>query len=131
MKNTPDSITKFGCEANIKSMEGNELLVWCVGSLITYCSPNWEVMRSIFEPSFNALLLLQQRFDLTLKSPYNLDSFNLRISTSTLLLTSSSLLWSDKIMEWGPSCWYLVMTRLCKLPCFSQVVNNIKILVTK
>ena len=63
---TPDSITKFGCEVKIKSIQEDEFLVWCVGSLISCCSLNWEVMPSIFEPSYDVLSLLHQRFDLTL-----------------------------------------------------------------
>ena len=50
-------------------MQKDEFPVWCVGSLIRCCSPNWEVMPSIFEPSYDVLSLLHQRFDLTLKSP--------------------------------------------------------------
>ena len=65
----PDSITKFVCEGNIKSMQEDEFLVWSVDSLISCCSPNWEIMTSIFEPSYDVLSLLHQRFDLTLKSP--------------------------------------------------------------
>ena len=66
---TPESITKFGCEANIKWMQEDQFLVWCVGSLISCCCPNWEVMPSIFELSYEVLSLLHQRFDLMLKSP--------------------------------------------------------------
>ena len=35
------------------------------------------------------------------------------------------------LLEWGPSCWNPVTTRLCKLSCFSIVVIKMKIPVTK
>ena len=38
---------------------------------------------------------------------------------------------ATKLLELGLSCWYSVMTRFYKLSCFSQVVNNIKLLITK
>ena len=50
-------------------MQEDEFLVWCVGSSISCYSPNWEVMPSIFDLSYDVLLLLHQRFDPTLKSP--------------------------------------------------------------
>ena len=50
-------------------MQEGDFLVWCVGSLVSRCSPNWEVMPSIFEPSCYVLSLLHQKFDLTLKLP--------------------------------------------------------------
>ena len=65
----PDSITKFFSEGNIKPLQEDEFLVWSVGSVISCCSPDWEVMPSIFEPLYDVLSLLHQRFDLTLKSP--------------------------------------------------------------
>ena len=48
-------------------MQEDEFLA-CVGSLISCCNPNWEVIPSIFEPSYDGLSLLHQSFDLTLKS---------------------------------------------------------------
>ena len=50
-------------------MQEDEFLVWCAGSLISCCSPNWEVMPSMFEPLCDVLPLLHQRSDLTWKSP--------------------------------------------------------------
>ena len=58
---------KFDREENIKSIEEDEFLVKCVGLLFSCCSLNWEVTPSIFDPY--AMSLLQQRFDVTLKSP--------------------------------------------------------------
>ena len=48
-------------------MQEDEFLA-CVGSLISCCNPNWEVIPLIFEPSYDGLSLLHQSFDLTLKS---------------------------------------------------------------
>ena len=50
-------------------MHEDEFLVWGVGSLINCCSPSWDVMPSIFEPWYDVLSLLHQRFYLTLKLP--------------------------------------------------------------
>ena len=66
---TPDSIIKFGCEVNIKLMQQKESPIICIGSLIICCNPNVEVIPSILESSYVALLPLDQRFDLALKSP--------------------------------------------------------------
>ena len=44
---TPGSITKFGCEVNIKSMQDKESPIICVGSLIICCNQNVEVIPSI------------------------------------------------------------------------------------
>ena len=44
---TPDSITKFGCKVNIKSIQDEESPIICVGSLIICCNPNIEVIPSI------------------------------------------------------------------------------------
>lgn len=35
---------------------------------MSWCSPNWEAMPSILEPSFVALSFFYKRFDLTLNS---------------------------------------------------------------
>ena len=65
----PDSVTKFGCEVFIKSMQEEESPIICAGSLIICCNPNAEVIPSILEPSYVALSPLNQRFDLALNSP--------------------------------------------------------------
>ena len=67
--NTPDSITKFGCDINIKSIQEEESATRCVGSLISCCNPNWEAIASILEPSYDVLSPLNQRLVLILKSP--------------------------------------------------------------
>ena len=53
---------------NIKSIQENEFLVRCFGSLIGCCSLNWEVVSTIFGPSNDILSISHQRLDLTLKS---------------------------------------------------------------
>ena len=66
---TIDSLTKLGCEVNIKSMQEEESPMICVDSLIICCNLNVEVIPSILELSYIVLLHLNQRFDLALKSP--------------------------------------------------------------
>ena len=41
----------------------------CVGSFISCCNPNCQVIASILEPSYDILSPLNQRFDLILNSP--------------------------------------------------------------
>ena len=53
----------------MKPMQEDKFLIWCFGSLISCYNPNWEVMPSIFEASYDVLSLLHQRLDLALKSP--------------------------------------------------------------
>ena len=43
---TPDSVIKFGCEMNIRSMHGENSNI-CAGSLITWCKPNCDEILSI------------------------------------------------------------------------------------
>ena len=50
-------------------MQEEESPIMCVDSLIICCNPNVEVIPSILEPLYVVLSLLNQRFDLTLKSP--------------------------------------------------------------
>ena len=47
---TPDSITKFSCELNIKSMQENVFLVRWVGPFMSWGNPNWKAMSSVWEP---------------------------------------------------------------------------------
>ena len=47
--------SKFGCDVNIKSMLEEK----CVGSLISCCNPDWEVMTSILEPILELVNSLQ------------------------------------------------------------------------
>ena len=65
----PDSITKFGFDVKIKSIQEEESAIRCVGSLISCCNPNWEVIASILETSYDVLSPLNQRSDFILKSP--------------------------------------------------------------
>ena len=66
---TPDSITKFGFDVKIKSIQEEESATRCVGSLISCCNPNWEVIASILESSYDVSSPLNQRLDFILKSP--------------------------------------------------------------
>ena len=50
-------------------MQGEELFKICVGSLISWCKPSYEVAASIFLPFLLAISLLYKLLDLTLKSP--------------------------------------------------------------
>ena len=47
---TPDSTTKFGCEAKIKSMQEDLSPIIWFGSWISCYSPNWDVIPSILVP---------------------------------------------------------------------------------
>ena len=50
-------------------MQEEESATKCAGSLISRCNPNWEVIASILEPSYDVLSPLNQRSDFILKSP--------------------------------------------------------------
>ena len=63
---TPDFIIKFGCDVNFKSVKEEESATRCVGSLISCCNPNWEVIASILEPPYDLLSTLNQRLDFIL-----------------------------------------------------------------
>ena len=42
---------KFGCDVKIRSIHEEEVSNMCIGSLITWCNPNWDVKFSIAFPS--------------------------------------------------------------------------------
>ena len=47
----PEVITKFGWEEMIRSIQDTDFPWMRVGSLITCCSPNWQVTASVLERS--------------------------------------------------------------------------------
>ena len=66
---TPDSVIRFGCEVNIRSIhEEEDSNIW-VGSSIIWCQPNCDVIFSIALPSVVVVSFLQQLLDFALKSP--------------------------------------------------------------
>ena len=64
---TPDSVIKFGCEVNIKSINEEEDSNICAGSLITWCKPKSDEIFSTALPSFAVMSFLHQLLDFTLK----------------------------------------------------------------
>ena len=48
---TLDSVIKFGCEVDIRSMHEEKDSNICVGSSITWYKPNWDEIFSIGLPS--------------------------------------------------------------------------------
>ena len=64
-----DSITKFNCVVNIKSMQKDELFKVWVGLVMIWWKPKLNVKKSILEPSKLVLSLVYQDFVFTLKSP--------------------------------------------------------------
>ena len=47
----PDTITRSGWYVKIKSIQGEELAVRCVVSLINFWKQNWDAVVSVFKPS--------------------------------------------------------------------------------
>ena len=66
---TPDSIIKFGCDANMRSIHEKELCKIYVGSFMTWCNPNYDVTFYNAFPWGVVLSLQYQNFDFALKSP--------------------------------------------------------------
>ena len=101
---TPDSITKFAWLVKIRSIYGDESPIKCVGSLIIYFNPNWEVTPSILEPSYLVMSILYQRLVFTLKSARTTVKKGLFTITdswfnSKLLINDSKISW-DWLGEW-------------------------------
>ena len=61
-----------GCDVNIKSIQDGEVFDMCVGSLISWCKPNYAVTFSIAFPSWLDLSWQHQFFDLIFKSRTNI-----------------------------------------------------------
>ena len=66
---TPDSIIKFGCDANMRSINGEKMCKICVGSFVAWCNPNCDVTFSNAFPWEVVLSSQYQIFDFALKSP--------------------------------------------------------------
>ena len=62
-----ESITKFGWETKIRSIQDADLPWMWVGSLIICCYPNWELITSILESSKVVVSLVCQILDFALK----------------------------------------------------------------
>ena len=90
---TPDSITKFGCDVKIKSIQEEESATKCVSLLVSCCNANWEVIASILEPSYDILSPLNQRLNFLLKSTVKKGLFAVTASmfNSKLLANDSKL----------------------------------------
>ena len=118
---TPDSITTFGWVVKIRSIHEDESPIICVGSLIIYSNPNWEVTPSILEPSYVVMSLLYQRLVFTFKSPRTKRRYSVRKGFYTITESrfNSKLLINDSKSSWHwLGEWYNVM----KL--FLQVMDN-------
>ena len=66
---TPDSVTKFGCEVNIRSIHEGEVSNICIGLLITWCKADCDDIFSITLPSLVIMSFLHQLLDFALKLP--------------------------------------------------------------
>ena len=84
-----DSITKFGCEVNIKSIQEEKSPIICASSLIVCCNPSVEVILSILEALYVVLPPLNQRFNSALKSP--------RTEVTKVLLTVAVSIFDSKL----------------------------------
>ena len=65
----PDSVIRFGCDVNIRSIHKEEDSNKCVGSLITWCKPDCDEIFSVALPSIVVRSFLRQLLDFAWKSP--------------------------------------------------------------
>ena len=63
----PEVITKFGWEEMIRSIQDTDFPWIQVGSLITCCSPNWQVTASVLERSKEVVSPVYKLLDFALK----------------------------------------------------------------
>ena len=63
----PEVITKFGWEEMIRSIQDTDFPWMWVGSLITCCSPNWQVTASVLERSKVVVSQVHKLLDFALK----------------------------------------------------------------
>ena len=116
---TPDSIIKFGCHANMRSIFEGELCKICVGSFMTWCNPNCDVTFSNAFPWEVVLSLQYQHFGFALKSP---------------IATRRKGFFRDKVPEfnsklsinvWRCSCdWLSDLYRPTKVHSLSSIFNS-------
>ena len=69
----PEVITKFSWEEMIRSIQDTDFPWMQVGSLITCCSPNWQVTASVLE-----------RSKVVVSPVYKLLNFALKLSMATI-----------------------------------------------
>ena len=112
----PDSITKFGWDLKIRSINDKESPIQYVCSLIICCSPNWEVTPSILEPAYGVMWLLYQRLDFALKSPKMTATKALFIITESRF--NSRLLINDSQLSWH---WFVEQYNEIKLQSLTLI----------
>ena len=65
---TPESVTNLGCDVKNKSIQEGDVSILCVGSLIIWCKPSYEINVSVCAPSKLVLSLTHQLHGFALKS---------------------------------------------------------------
>ena len=96
----PKLITKFGWEAKIRSIQDKDFPRKWVGSLIIYCSRDWEVMASILEPSMIVLSPVYQLLDFALKSPLTATKKRLVAATASRVSSKLSQKFWKSFSDW-------------------------------
>ena len=97
-----------------------------VGSLITYCSPNWEVVGSVLEPSKAVVSLVYQLLDFALESP--MATIEKGLVVEIVSRVSSKLLqqFSKSSLDWFGELYKEPKNQRCKfyLQVLSQRLYN-------
>ena len=97
---TPDSVIRFGCEVNIRSIhEEEDSNIW-VGSLIIWCKPNYHEIFSIALPSVVVMSFLHQLLDFALKSPRSTTRNGLFCTADSRFSSRFSLKDSNRSCDW-------------------------------
>ena len=96
---TPDSVIKFGCEVNIRSIH-EEVSNICVSSLITWCKANCDDIFSIALPSLVVMPFLHQLLDFVLKSPRSTIKKGLFCTAESRFSSRGSLKDSNWSCDW-------------------------------
>ena len=97
---TPDFITKFWWDVNIKSVQEKDSAKIGLGALIISCNPNCVVKASILAPPYNILSCLYQFSDFTLKSPKATITNEIWLVTSSIINSRLSEKWPNISVGW-------------------------------
>ena len=101
----PDSVIKFGCQVNIRSIHEEEDSNICVGSLITWCKPECDDIFSIALPSVVVMSFLHQLLDFALKSSRSTTKKGLLCTAGSRFSSRFSL----KDSNWSYKVYHLLL----------------------
>ena len=123
---SPDSVIKFGCEMNIRSIHEKEDSNICAGSLITWCKANCEEIFSIVLPSIGVMSFLYQLLYFALKPPRSTTKKGLFCTADSRFRSRFSLKDSKRPCDWLGGLYNAMKLQSLSLAISSNLTHSFK-----